>query len=208
MFKTFENLDEDKRQRIIKSSIEEFANKGYKNATVDNIVSKAGISKGSIFQYFKNKKNLYLYICDYQINIITKEVFEKRNENETDFFELYRNASHIKYEILKVSPYTFNFFKTMYTDESEVAKNWLNNIMKNKAQIVMDFMGEYDRNKFRDDIDIDMAVKTVELTFDGLSMKWIDKLKNENYEEDLKVLFDEVDNYIDFYKKLYYKGVE
>ncbi|MGL5314439.1 MAG: TetR/AcrR family transcriptional regulator [Peptostreptococcaceae bacterium] len=207
MFKTFENLDEDKKRRVIKSSIEEFANKGYKNATIDNIVSKAGISKGSIFQYFKNKKNLYLYICDYQINIITKEVFEKRNENETDFFELYRNASHIKYEILKVSPYTFKFFQTMYTDESEVAKSCLNNIIKNKAQIVMDFMGEYDRNKFRDDIDIDMAVKTVELTFDGLSMKWIDKLKNESYEEDLKVLFDEVDNYIDFYKKLYYKEV-
>lgn len=208
MFKTFENLDEDKKQRIINSSIEEFANKGYKNATVDNIVSKAGISKGSIFQYFKNKKNLYLYICDYQINIITKEVFEKRKEDETDFFELYRNASHIKYEILKVSPYTFNFFKTMFTDDSEVAKNWISTIMKNKNQIVMDFMGEYDKSKFRDDIDVKMAVKTVELTFDGLSMKWVDKLKSENYEDDLKILFDEVDSYIDFYKKLYYKEIE
>ena len=51
-----------------------------------------------------------------------------------------------------------------------------------------------------------MAIKTIELTFDGLSMKWMDKLSYENYESDLKSLFEEVENYINFYKKLYYKG--
>ncbi|RDC49957.1 TetR/AcrR family transcriptional regulator, partial [Acinetobacter sp. RIT592] len=50
MKKTFENLSEEKRLRIINSAIEEFANKGYRRATVDNIVLKAGISKGSVFQ--------------------------------------------------------------------------------------------------------------------------------------------------------------
>ena len=81
MNKTFENLSEEKKLRIINSAIEEFANKGYKRATVDNIVSKAGISKGSIFQYFKNKERLYLYICDSQIKIITDEVFKQKENN-------------------------------------------------------------------------------------------------------------------------------
>lgn len=206
MNKTFENLSKEKRQRIINSAIEEFANKGYKNATIDNIVSKAGISKGSIFQYFKNKESLYVYICDYQINIIKDEIFNQKETNETDFFELYRHAARTKFEIVKKSPYVFKFFKTLYSDDSEVAKKWLNDIYINKSQLVLNFMGDYDKTKFRDDIDIDMAVKAIELTFDGLSMKWMEKLSYGNYEKDLKSLFDEVEDYIKFYKKLYYKG--
>lgn len=206
MNKTFENLNKEKKQRIINSAIEEFANKGYKNATIDNIVSKAGISKGSIFQYFKNKESLYIYTCDYQINIIKEEVFNQKEINETDFFELYRHVAHIKFEILKKSPYVFKFFKTVYSDDSEVSKKWLNNIFQNRDQLLLNFIGDYDKTKFRDDIDIDMAVKAIELTFDGLSMKWMEKLSYENYEEDLKSLFDEVEAYMSFYKKLYYKG--
>lgn len=206
MNKTFKNLSEEKRLRIINSAIEEFANKGYKRATVDNIVSKAGISKGSIFQYFKNKEKLYLYICDYQINIIKDKVFNQKENNETDFFELYKHAAHIKFEILKKSPYIFKFFQTLYSDDSQVSQKWLENILQNRNQLVLNFMGEYDKTKFKDDLDIDMAVKAIELTFDGLSMKWIDKLSYENYEKDLKSLFEEVEDYINFYKKLYYKG--
>ena len=206
MNKTFENLSEEKQLRIINSAIEEFANKGYKRSTVDNIVSKAGISKGSIFQYFKNKERLYLYICDYQIKIITDEVFKQKENNETDFFKLYKQAARVKFEILKKNPYIFKFFKTLYSDDSQVAQKWLENILQNKNQLVLNFIGDYDKSKFRDDIDIDMAIKTIELTFDGLSMKWMDKLSYENYESDLKSLFEEVENYINFYKKLYYKG--
>lgn len=206
MNKTFENLSEEKKLRIINSAIEEFANKGYKRSTVDNIVSKAGISKGSIFQYFKNKERLYLYICDYQIKIITDEVFKQKENNGNDFFKLYKQASRVKFEILKKNPYIFKFFKTLYSDDSQVAQKWLENILKNKNQLVLNFIGDYDKSKFRDDIDIDMAIKTIELTFDGLSMKWMDKLSYENYESDLKSLFEEVENYINFYKKLYYKG--
>ncbi|WGX75247.1 hypothetical protein QJS64_14525 [Paraclostridium bifermentans] len=79
-------------------------------------------------------------------------------------------------------------------------------MLKNRNQIVLNFIGDYDKTKFRDDLDIDMAVRAIELTFDGLSMKWMDKLSYENYEEDLKRLFEEVEDYINFYKKLYYKG--
>lgn len=205
MNKTFENLNKEKKQRIVNSAIEEFASKGYKSATIDNIVSKAGISKGSIFQYFKNKESLYIYLCNYQINIIKDEILNQKEINETDFFELYRHAAHIKFEILKKNPYVFKFFKTLYSDDSKVAKKWLNDLSMNKNQLVLSFMGDYDKTKFRDDIDIDMAIKAIELTFDGLSMKWIEKLSYDNYEKDLKSLFEEVEDYINFYKKLYYK---
>jgi AcrR family transcriptional regulator len=61
---TFFNLPEDKRQAIIDFAIEEFAKNEYKSASISRIVAEAGIAKGSFYQYFEDKKELYLYLID------------------------------------------------------------------------------------------------------------------------------------------------
>jgi AcrR family transcriptional regulator len=61
---TFFNLPDDKRQAILDLAIEEFAAHDYKNASISRIVERAGIAKGSFYQYFADKKDLYLYLID------------------------------------------------------------------------------------------------------------------------------------------------
>ena len=70
--KTFFNLPEEKQKRVIDIAIEEFSEKGYKGASTNQIVSKLGIAKGSIYQYFTNKKSLFLYIFDYAVELVRK----------------------------------------------------------------------------------------------------------------------------------------
>ena len=55
-------LDQDKQDRILNAAMEEFARNGYKNTSTNKIVKQAGISKGLLFHYFSNKKELYLMI--------------------------------------------------------------------------------------------------------------------------------------------------
>ena len=59
---TFKRLPETKRAAIERAAIEEFANSPYRNASINTIVDKAGIAKGSLYQYFKDKRDLYGYI--------------------------------------------------------------------------------------------------------------------------------------------------
>jgi AcrR family transcriptional regulator len=59
---TFFNLPEDKRQRIVELAIEEFAVHPYGAASLSRIVARAGIAKGSIYQYFENKLDLYRWL--------------------------------------------------------------------------------------------------------------------------------------------------
>lgn len=61
---TFFNLPDYKRQAILDLAIEEFAAHDYKNASISRIVERAGIAKGSFYQYFADKKDLYLYLVD------------------------------------------------------------------------------------------------------------------------------------------------
>lgn len=59
---TFYNLAEEKRLKIISAAIDQFAKFHYSNVTVDRIVQAANIPKGSFYQYFENKDDLYIYL--------------------------------------------------------------------------------------------------------------------------------------------------
>jgi len=62
--RTFFNLPEDKRRLITDLAIEEFAAHTYHKASLSRIVARAGIAKGSMYQYFAGKFDLYLYILE------------------------------------------------------------------------------------------------------------------------------------------------
>jgi AcrR family transcriptional regulator len=64
---TFFNLPSEKRQSIIDLAIEEFAENDYKNASISRIVARAGIAKGSFYQYFADTKDLYLYLIELSV---------------------------------------------------------------------------------------------------------------------------------------------
>jgi AcrR family transcriptional regulator len=59
---TFFNLPDDKRQQILQVAIDEFAESDYDNVSISRIVARAGIAKGSFYQYFADKDDLYAYV--------------------------------------------------------------------------------------------------------------------------------------------------
>ena len=61
---TFFNLPEEKRANITNIAIEEFADNNYDNVSISRIVARAGIAKGSFYQYFEDKEDLYGYLLE------------------------------------------------------------------------------------------------------------------------------------------------
>lgn len=70
---TFFNLPEEKRQRILDLAIDEFAENDYAVASISRLVANAGIAKGSFYQYFADKQDLYLYLI--QLAMDEKKAF-------------------------------------------------------------------------------------------------------------------------------------
>ena len=54
----------DLRPRISRAGLKVFAKKGYSKATVDDIAKEAGIAKGTVYLYFKDKPSLYISTID------------------------------------------------------------------------------------------------------------------------------------------------
>ena len=69
---TFLNLPEEKREHIINVAVDEFAEHGLENASTNRIVSNSGISKGSFYQYFEDKQDLFMHL----VSILEHEKME------------------------------------------------------------------------------------------------------------------------------------
>ncbi|GAK02800.1 transcriptional regulator, TetR family [Geomicrobium sp. JCM 19037] len=52
------------KERIIQAALTHFAEHGYEGTTLAMIASDVGIQKPSLYNHFKNKEELYLYIAD------------------------------------------------------------------------------------------------------------------------------------------------
>ena len=59
---TFLHLPAEKRERFTAAALDEFAVHDYRTASVGRIARTAGIAKGSVYQYFDGKQDLYLYL--------------------------------------------------------------------------------------------------------------------------------------------------
>ncbi|MCR4846565.1 MAG: TetR/AcrR family transcriptional regulator [Eubacterium sp.] len=88
------------REKLLKSALELYTEKGYHKTTVDEIAKNAGLSTGVAYRYFKNKKDLLLAAISYGFTTIK----EMAGVKETDLFgeDLEHTLSafekiHIKY---------------------------------------------------------------------------------------------------------------
>lgn len=61
---TFFNLPDEKREQILDVILDEFAENDYANVSISHIVARAGIAKGSFYQYFEDKRDLYTYVFE------------------------------------------------------------------------------------------------------------------------------------------------
>jgi AcrR family transcriptional regulator len=83
---SFEKISDEKRERIITVAAAEFAKNGFTAANINLISKKAGISIGSMYDYFSSKEDLFLTVADYGYQVLEKIIFQIDLE-EGDIFD-------------------------------------------------------------------------------------------------------------------------
>lgn len=79
-------LREKRKEQIILAAIKVFGNYGYYKGTVNKIAEHAGLGKGTIYEYFKSKEEIFeemlLYILDKYMESITEEINREISSKE------------------------------------------------------------------------------------------------------------------------------
>jgi AcrR family transcriptional regulator len=70
----FDNLDAGKQQRLFEAAADEFSDHGYEGASLNRIIDRAGMSKGSLYYYFNDKSDLYATVVERATAMLVKLV--------------------------------------------------------------------------------------------------------------------------------------
>ncbi len=88
---TFFKIADEKRERLLREAARLFAERGFNQTDMAQLASRAGVAKGSIYNYFENKEDLYLYVCRDGMRR-SREAIYGRMDPEWD---VYRQIEHI-----------------------------------------------------------------------------------------------------------------
>ena len=108
---TFFNLPKQKRKTLLEAAEREFTRVPIFEASIANIIKIANIPRGSFYQYFEDKEDLYFYLLD-----------EKLKEGREDFIGVLKNHNG---DIIDALTEMYNRFLVKLPDEEE--HNFLKN---------------------------------------------------------------------------------
>lgn len=70
----FENLEQDRQFRLFDSAAEEFSERGYEAASLNQILENSGMSKSSLYYYFDDKADLFTSLVERSVGYLWKEI--------------------------------------------------------------------------------------------------------------------------------------
>jgi len=200
MNEKFFKLPKEKQEQIINSALKIFSQSSYYQTSTIEISREAGISKGLLFFYFKNKKELYLFLYEYCVNLVLGEMKQNRDMEETDFFEILQNSQTLKCKLMKKYRYIYEFIVRVYKEND---KEVIEDIVRVSEPLVNDnyksFFERIDTNKFRDGVDIPLLFQSLQWCADGFMRS---ALSNNMSIDEIDLEFTKV---LKLYKQNFYR---
>lgn len=77
---------EETRSKILASAIKLFSTRGFNAASVDDICTDAGISKGAFYHHFKSKQDLFLALLDVWLQTIDNAIEASKDKTVPETF--------------------------------------------------------------------------------------------------------------------------
>jgi len=181
-------IDEQKRQRVIRASIEEFT-RGYEAASTNEIVRKAGISKGLLFHYFGSKKNLYMTVFREVVQRTTETLLSRAGELPGDVIERMLRLTLIKLELYREDPKGWLFLADAVSNPPNELKQEIRSVQAELTDFGMKaFLTGLDLAQLRPDVDAECLLRFVLLFLKGLEQEYLGRgdLSSLDWEQIIK----------------------
>lgn len=135
---TFFNLPERKRRRILAAAVQEFTVRNLAEANISHIVKNSGISRGSFYQYFHNKEDLYVHIFTTlreERRAYTQDIIDTMKE--MPFLDFYREFYLKNADYLLMYPDHIRLGKHLYTCPSDISRRLIETLQKRYKEMYL-----------------------------------------------------------------------
>lgn len=151
---TFINLDEAKRKQITDAFLQEFAVNSFDEASLSEVVKRLGIAKGSVYQYFGGKLDLFMYLVELCSSVKIRYVASIKRENFPDYWAYFRNLFEQGYEFDHENPLESHFLHRLSQNlNSPSVKDLFSHLQEQTVSAFEKMVAyEVEQGLFRDDV--------------------------------------------------------
>ena len=199
MNENFFQLPEKKRSAVINAGFRIFSQYSYKKSPMSEIAAEAGISKSLLFYYFRNKKELYLFLCRYSIEVTQQEIISQKCYEYEDFFDIFLSGLKVKIQLMKKYPELSMFQIKAYYEKEPSIRSEINDLIGdysrfgNQAEIL-----RLSKDNFADGLDLEMMYNDMYFASEGYLWE-----KFQSGDIDPDKIENDFTKMIEFWRKLY-----
>jgi len=171
---TFLRLRDEKQESIVRAAIHEFVEHGFERAKIGVIAKQANVATGSIYQYFEDKRELFVYCAQWSLDLFMKKLDSRADVKNMDIFEYFQD-SLFKAEVISEERELVQFLQTVSREPD---------LMDDSMKAMYDISNDYikaliqnskDRGLVRTDIDNEILMEYFIAVTERFRMRWVER---------------------------------
>lgn len=201
MFDKFAQLPIAKQESILNAALAVFAEKGYAQASTNEMVKRAGISKGLLFHYFGNKESLFLYLLDHCIALMQQKLPPVSSLKGKDMLTSIREQALLKLAIIEKHPHLFSFYQAAFGEtEPALRQKVLEKQLQFTQPLYQELYQLFDFSGFKPGLD---PQKTYTVVMSTLEKVGLEAMRHQGCSMQEVVAI--INDYIAYFQKLFYR---
>lgn len=154
-------LKEQRKFEIIKAAIKIFGKHGFYDAKIKEIAEEAGIGKGTVYEYFKSKKDLFNQMIEHIVKTYfynVKDVMKKHRTTKEKLLAFAQHHGNFINEHINMVENVIPISNFL----SEEIKNKIFQMQKSIYSLIYSILEEgIEREEIRDDLNIKIATISI-----------------------------------------------
>jgi Transcriptional regulator len=190
----------DRKNELMDAALDEFISKSYDEASLNNIIKNAGISKGTFYYHFQDKQALYLSLlqmtADSKIEFLERKLKDRVHNKDLNLFDNLKLQVRFGLEFAREYP-RHSLFGLMFQREKgkdiyQVAMNMLDDTSDHYFESMLERAAE--KGDFRDGVTPQFAKKMMMY----LLYRWDEIFNIKEDALDFDQALHDLDDLIDF----------
>ncbi len=162
---------EKRKNQILDAATLIFSEKGYNRANTDEIAKKANLGKGTLYRYFKNKKDIFFSVVDRGLSKLKERILEEA-EKAKDPLKKIENAIKAYLSFFEENR---NFVGMLIHEQSSfqkrIAKRYFEHYYGNVDRIKKTFKTGIEQGLIKE-MDMDSLISVYASLLNGLVYMW------------------------------------
>ena len=199
MNEKFFSLPEEKRQAILNAGYRVFSQNSYKHSPMQEVADEAGISKALLFHYFRNKRELYLYLLDAGARLTVEYLTACGCYEQEDLFAAMLVGMKAKAEVMRAYPDMTAFILKAYYERDEEVRGEVQKVIARYTDFrANSYLLNLDPARFRPGLDLKMMYLDMLWASEGYLWE-----KVQQGDLDVDALERDFMRLLDFWKSVY-----